>query len=995
MFIPLHIYSEYSFLQSGLTLDKLFAHAKKYGYTGLGISDKNVLCGLPHFENDAHKYNLDAAFGVDIEYKTLLLSLFIVNETGYLNLVKISSNINSFNENSIENLITQSGEGLLCIISSSSITNENAQVIDEISRCFYKTYIGLEIYKQSDKEYIKELKNQFATKNVSFVAFPHIKYLKPKDAIALEICKAIANDEQLESKNVSGLQYLHSNDEYYTLYDVEDINETENILRLCHFQLTKNRGTLLKFSDNSKELLKKKCLKGLSNKGIIDQKYFERLNYELDVIDKMGYNDYFLIVEDYVQYAKANNIYVGPGRGSAAGSIVSFALNITTPDPLKYDLLFERFLNPSRVTMPDIDVDFEDTRRADVLEYIITKYGKDRVSNIITYQTIGAKQALRDVGRVFNYATHDIDYLSKSIGNSNLSLRDSYRQNPNFRALVDSDSLYLEIVSLASKIEGLIRQSGIHAAGIVINDEPIELKMPVLKDENGLLTTQYEMNYLENQGFLKMDILSLRNLTIIHQLMDKIRMDNYYDLPITDEKALQMIASNLTTGIFQLESVGMKKAIKTLEPSTFEDIVALLALFRPGPMDNIPLYARRKKTNEKINYENTTIEKILSPTYGIIIYQEQIIQIAVQMAGFSLSKADNFRRAISKKNMETILQLKNEFIQGSISLGYSRKNAENVFDTIEKFANYGFNRAHSVAYAIISTQMAYLKAHYPLEFFCVLMDGESSNNNPKFINYYSELKKLDIKLNLPDINISTTHYEIYDKQLFMPLTNIKGLPKNLIIAILEERKNNGPFVDFFDFVTRLISEKISESQILALIDSGACDKFANRASLRKSIKNAILNAKFQEKFKDNPEILLFSLHYEMEVDDDTPTYDMDKEFETLGIILSKTSLLIDKEQALKDGIVPFSQALATNNEVTIAGLVKNVKQIWTRKKEQMAYLTLIDDVEIIEVTVFPNVYSQCKNAIKQNGIVIVQGKKDYKKSDNFIANNIRLLEDIK
>lgn len=989
MFVPLHVYTEYSFLKSGLTMEKLIGCARKAGFRNLGISDYQVLHGLPHFDELTTSFKINPIFGMDLDYQNLLLSFYIKDENGYLNLVAITNHLQR-NEINLD-IIKKHASGLILVISSSRINEDNIALVKELYSTFDETYIGLEYYNAKDDDSFKELKSILPSMN--YVAFPHVLYLKSEDAIVLKIADAISNDATLDEKTAFGPYYFHLEDEIKSLYSEKEINNSEVIASHCNFKLKKTRGKMVKYSEDSKTLLRELCQQGLKDKKIDDEKYYVRLNEELSIIDKMGYNDYFLIVRDYVKYAKSNDIYVGPGRGSAAGSLVSFALDITTPDPIKYDLLFERFLNPERQTMPDIDVDFEDIHRDKVIEYISNRYGKDRVSFIITYQTIGAKQALRDIGRVFNYDSYDIDYLSKSLGNMTVSFKTAYRTIPSFKKLVDSDPLYLEIVKLASKIEGLIRQNGIHAAGIIINDEPLDNSLPLIV-QNDSLVTQYEMNYLESQGYLKMDILALRNLTTIHKIMNAIGRNDYYHLPIDDEKALKLIQNNITMGIFQLESRGMKNAISILSPNNFNDVVALLALFRPGPMDMIPLYAKRKKNQEIINYPSDAIKSILEPTYGIIVYQEQIIQIAVKMAGFSLAKADNFRRAISKKDNEKLLKLKDDFITGAIKNGSTKSQAIAVFEHIYKFADYGFNKAHSVSYAMIAMMMAYLKAHYPLPFYSCLLDSENSFNNSKFNEYVSELKKLKIELKVPNINLSCDYFSIENNALRFPLTSIRGIPYSIVSLIIKERKENGNYVDFFSFVSRTYKLGINENHITRLINAGAFDDFSNRASLRASIPNALMNAKYLSTMENSllNDSNLF-LHYDVLHREDDPLENIKKEYETIGIMISNSPFSIQKERLKKENITSYMQALNSFNIHKIVGMITTLKVIKTKNATQMAYITMVNDTESIETTVFPNVYQECWQFLKVNNIIVVEGRKDRKNLNSFIALNIYPLEE--
>ncbi|MCH5172262.1 MAG: DNA polymerase III subunit alpha [Erysipelotrichales bacterium] len=995
-FVPMHVYSEYSFLNSGLTMEKYFSFAKKNKLKYLGISDLNVLFGFPIFSNYAKLNDITPLFGMDIVLGRFNVTIYIKNESGYLNLIKISNYLQT-NELSYDFLKSHQ-EGLIFIISiNSSNFNNSLASIKRLNQDFDNVYIGIEIYNESEKNemlsYILELSSAY-----KLVAFPHIKYLNPEDAIVLDIVDAIRNNSTLDYQKKNGEMYLKKNEEIELIFKDLPITDFSILIQEISFEFAKIRGNLLKFTEDnsSKNLLRLHCLEGLKEKELEkNEVYLSRLDYELDIIDKMGYNNYFLIVEDYVKYAKTHDILVGPGRGSAAGSLVSFALNITTPDPIKHELFFERFLNPSRKTMPDIDIDFEDIKRESIVNYLKEKYGKEKVANIVTFQTIGAKQALRDIGRVFNIDNFEINYLSKALGTFTTSFKKSYQTNTVFKNLLDKEPHYLNIVRLASKIEGLIRQSSIHAAGVILNNDNIENVLPVLKDIDGNLITQYEMTYLEEQGFLKMDLLALRNLTMIKEICLKPTVNlNPYFLPYDDEKAINIIRDNYTMGIFQLESSGMKKSIDILKPSSFNDVAALIALFRPGPIGNIPTYALRKEGKEKVTYLNSKLEEILSSTYGIIIYQEQIIKIATDMAGLSLAEADNFRRSISKKDLSKMDAIKDDFINGSIKNGYAKKDAEDVFETIVKFASYGFNKAHSISYAYICLQMAYLKAHYPLEFYSIILEHESGFTSDKMNEYLREIKSQGIELLLPNINLSTNSFKVVDNKLLFPLNAIRGIQSKIVETIIIERESRGQFIDFFDFVTRLYKQGITETVIMHLIDAGALDEFANRATLRASINNALNQASFNSTL--DVSLLTnsdFGLHFELVKKDSDHIFDLNKEYETLGIMISSSPLRYKKDLLMRNNAISVNEAKKLNQSCKIGVLLLKAKTIKTKKGTQMAYLSCSDENDDIEVIVFPREYEKYWSILTANSVLIIKGYFDHKDNKSFIAEEIKKLEE--
>ena len=1014
-FAPLHLYSGYSFLKSGLTLERIVSCVKKFDYFGASVTDQNVLYSLPRFIALMEKINKPFIPGMEITFEGNVICLYAYDEEGYLALSKISSEIlkNDLSE-ATSSLLEENGNKLIAILD----TNEGqikedflsvevdeltiAKKLLKLSKLFKDFYLGIEIKERSEINHANRVR-QFAVKHTyETVAFPHIKYEKEDDAIALKIVEAIAHDEKLEEKKFKGNEHFFEEKALEKIYLPKELENTVKIIKSSTFDYHQKRGEMLHFPvENSKEFLHKACYDRLQELKLDNEAYKERLEKELRVISNMGYDDYFLLVQDYVLWAKKNDILVSL-RGSAAGSLVAYLLGISNLDPIKYDLLFERFLNESRKTMPDIDMDFMDNRRGEVIEYCREKYGRERVANIITFQTILARQSLRDIGRIYNYPTSHIDRLSKALTNKNYDLRQSYKNLETFRSLVDSDPYFLEIVSLASKIEGLQRQSSLHAAGVILNNTPIEENMPVTIDLNDNLITQYEMNYLEEQGFLKMDFLGLNHLTVISDCVDlinknhpEVKMDRF-NVPYDDPKTYQTICSLLTMGIFQLESSGMKNAIKTLQPSSFDDVAALLALFRPGPMDFIPSYAKRKAGLEKIPEMDEKIKKILGPTYGIITYQEQITQLTVAMANMSLTEADNFRRAVSKKKSEILISLKDSFIKGALKNGYSEKAALSYFNRIERFANYGFNKSHSYGYALLSCQMAYLKAFYPLEFYSTILKNAASTSDTKFNEYVSEMKKLGIKMLPPNINKSEVNFIIKDDSILFPLSGIKGVNRLIAEAIVKER-NNGEFTDFFDFIKRITPLNIQDSIITNLIDAGALDIFSSsRASLKASLLSAKQYAEITSPVNGQMSLsiqlekpLLIQMNEEM-------IERLDLEYQSIGIMLSNNPLSLKRNALEKEGVITIGDALESNDDVsiTIASIIRSKRVIHTRKGEPMAFVKMYDESEEMEMTIFPTLYKDVMFMMEKNNIVIVKGHFEKNKEDrSFIAEDIKLLED--
>lgn len=1011
-FVPLHITSGYSFLKSGLTIPKITKAVKDNNYFAMGLADKGIMYGIPEFIAAAESLNKPYLVGIEINIEGDTLCVYAISETGYRHLVVINSLIQK-GEISLKTL-NEYKEGLVAVIETAHGTFfENFNEMKEADFAIYLAkfsevfgddiYLGIEVTSKEGVAYANKIR-KFADKYpYECIAFPRIKYLKKDDAIVLEIVEAIANDEKIEVKAKSGQEYFMKEEDYLKIYSVRELANTINLVNRSTFNYHQKRGEMLHYEcENSIKHLTDLCEEALKNKGLEDEKHKERLKHELDIIISMGYADYFLIVSDYVNWSKTHDVLVGPGRGSAAGSLVSYLLNITEVDPLDYGLQFERFLNPYRKTMPDIDVDFMDTRRDLVVQYMREKYGKNKVANIVTFQTILAKQALRDIGRVYDYPTRHIDLLSKRLTNHDLDLRGSYKTLPEFKKLVDSDKYFLEIVSLASKIENLPRQSGMHAAGIILNNFPLDGAIPVTIDFEENYISQYEMGYLEEQGFLKMDFLGLRNLTTIARCVELVNQ-NHPDVHLTADtipfdtpEIYELIRSGMNMGLFQIETQAMARSIKVLQPTCFNDVVALLALGRPGPMEYIPNYAKRKEGKEKINYVCPELEPILKETYGIIVYQEQINQIAMEMAGFSAGEADLFRRAVSKKDKNKLIELEKSFIDGCLEKGHSQDISKRVFQNILRFADYGFNKSHSVVYSIIATRMAYLKVHYPLEFYASILETSSSTDDSKFNEYVSEMKKRGIKMLPPNVNDSENRFIIKDGCLLYPLTSISGINELLYSKIKEERENNGRFTDFFDFVTRMFAYKITELQIQKLVEAGALDIFyPSRASMLISIKAALQYAELN--YNDNGQLTLGISNMptpQMFEAKDNPLENLDKEYDALGIMLSDNPLRYKKELLDEKGVTPLSEAFDKQGDITICGIVKTKKNIRTKKGTTMSFVKLFDETGEIEITVFPMVFDASISLLEKNRIVIVKGHFDRRGEDvTFLADEITPLED--
>ena len=1009
-FVPLRVFSGYSFTKSGLKIDQYLNAVKTLGYQACGLSDYASLSGAPSFVKQSQSLGIKPIVGEEITIDNLNFCLYPVNEDGYRNLLTL---VNLFQKGEASTAtLKEYQENIVVVLPSDNDALKKSFLEDRqrfstllarLSRGIDRFYLGLE--KTNQPEFIQEFRDFAFSRGYKVVAFPHIRYVKKEDAIVLEMMRSIETKEVLSEKTCVGNDYLPSNEEILSFYKEDEIKNCSEIASLCKFEFVASRGKMIQFNNelglSSDDYLRKITQELLVKKGKTSEFYKQRLDYELSVIKQMGYSDYFLIVYDYVKFARDADIAVGPGRGSAAGSLVAYALGITVPDPIEYNLLFERFLNPHRQTMPDIDVDFSDVDRERVVQYLKDKYGNNHVAKIIAIQTMGAKQSLRDVGRIFNYPKHDIELFTKLISDEKddkLTLREIYKTNKKFRDLVNDDKYYLEIVTLASKIEGFPRQASLHAVGVVLNAESLDSTIPLTCGLDIGYVEQFEKDYLEEQGFLKMDILAIRNLTLIDHCLALLRQRginiNRDEIPYDDSLAIKQIASLKTMGIFQLESVGMRNAIKTIAPTSFEDIVAILALYRPGPMDNIPSYGRRKHGKEPVTYISKALEEILSPTYGIIVYQEQVMQIANKMAGFSYAEADLLRRAISKKDPAKLASFEEKFISGAIKLGYKKDEATEVYELIRKFGDYGFNRSHALVYAIFSCRMAYLKAKYPQEFYASILSNASTD---EFNTTLAEMKDIGLKVSVPNINKSTMSFVLADNEIIFPLQAVKGIMVASATSIIKEREENGLFKDIFDFVLRMAKYRLNNVQLINLIDAGAFDSIEkSRMSLRGAIPAALTYA--EAIVKDDGSMVIdpnmFPKPTFNYVEDDYIT-NLNRERDVLGLMISGSPLDLVQDDIKHLKAISIKQIPSSKGDVKIVCILKASRFTKTKKGQQMAFITVYDDSGEIELTVFTEAFEKSSMALKKKESVVVISGYYSKVKEMFNVKLVEKLEDVK
>ena len=963
-YIPMRIKTNYSLLTSLIKIDELIDKCKEFDIDTIVICDDNMY-GVMEFYKTCIKNDIKPIIGLQIKIYDKDICLYAKNYEGYQNLCYISSN------NTNISVLKENNNNLLCIIPFESL-----DIYDELNEIFEDIFVSYSNKEQRDKITDKKCIFSNIIRALNKEDQEYLKYL-----YMIKDSKKISDSDEYEFID----NYLMNPEEVENYINKIDLMNYKIISDMCNIEIKSKEDMLPKYNSSPDfdeykfltDLCKKGLLKRFNNK--VPMLYAKRLMYELEIINKMGFNNYFLVVWDFIKYSKQNNILVGPGRGSAAGSLVSYSLGITDIDPLKYDLFFERFLNPQRVTMPDIDVDFDASRRGEVIKYVENKYGRKNVSQIITFSTLKSKAVLRDIFRIFDIENTRTDNFIKLI-DSNLSLEEN-KKNSIVSNEISKDILFSKIYDIAIHLENLKRQTSIHAAGVIISNKELDRYIPITKINEDEYIAGYTMNYLEELGLLKMDFLAIDNLTLISQLLNEIKEVDFNKISLDDELTIDLFKKVNTDGIFQFESSGMKNVLRKFNVSSFDDLVAIIALFRPGPMDNIDSYVKRKEGKEKITYLHENLKPILESTYGIIVYQEQIMQIANIMAGYTLGEADILRRAMGKKSHEIMLNEKEKFISRSINNGYDKEVSEKVFDLIYKFADFGFNKSHSVGYATLAFKMAYLKAHYPNYFMCHLLTMVLGNDF-KTKQYINESKNENINILLPDINESELEYIINGKAIRFALPSIHNVGTIGSKAIITERKK-GKFKDFFDFVKRCYSTAINKKTIEYLIYSSCFDSFGyNHKTLINNIDIAI---NYAELVKDLDETLITVP--EMEIFDEYDKNDLIKqEYNAFGFYLSYHPV----QNYRKNNINTTNIKNYFNGKINIYLLIDNIKTIKTKSNEKMAFLTASDEYGEVDMVMFPKIYERFYNVSKGN-VVLVDAKVEKRLNKyQLIINNLEI-----
>lgn len=1014
----LFVRSCYTLLDSTIRIPELVSTAKKYGYQSVALTDHHVMHGVARFLHECKKEGIHPIIGLEVdvfyhEQKVPFL-LLAKNNRGYSNLMKLSSMLCDGREYATyeellqyceHNFLIVYGEGgyfdaELISEDRTGITQKLAQMKSELpSFDIAISYEETSLWR-SKNALLKALAN---AQGIQTVAVNKIYYLGQKDYETLKVLSAIKQGTTLRDKNVTPItgRYFLSIPEMEQIYDTDDLRRADEIASecLCDGNLEKTGIPVYPLKDGitAEQYLPQLCLAGLKKRlnGDLKPAYVERLKHELQVIHQMGFEDYFLIVYDFIRYGRQKGIYIGPGRGSAAGSLVAYCLGITMVDPLQYNLLFERFLNAERVSMPDIDTDIPDIHRQEIIDYVYQKYGEQHIANIITFDTLAARAVLRDVGKAMDISKREIDMIVGLIPQTpKITLEKAYEQKEKLRVLLNASPQLMVYFNMAKRIEGLPKNKSIHAAGIVMSGKPIEEIVPTIQMAEGMKTTQFVGNYLEERGLIKMDFLGLKNLTTIDEIVQMIHKNNpdfhILSIPLNDTKTYRLFAQADTIGVFQFESDGMRNLLRKMKPTCFEDIIAALALFRPGPKDQINIYLEGRKNPSSVVYPSKELEPILKETYGVTIYQEQVMLMAQIAAKFSLVKADILRKAISKKNEEELAGLRQEYVRGCKENGYSDQKASELFDLAEKFAGYGFNKSHAVAYGLVAYQLAYLKANYPLEFYTSILNSVIGDSTKSAI-YITECRRKHISIESPDVNRSTDIYYHNGKSIILPLSIIKDVGTLAARTILDERNKSGNFGDYFDFVARVVLRKINRTQLERLISAGALDDFdLGRTTMLNTLDDAIKYAKliqvpFGTQLSIDPQLVSKPVVIRMK---DNQEELSENEKAALGFNLGEQPI-VHLRQKLGITYPPLAELNSNRGLYRGFAYIQSVRQIRTRKGDLMCFLKLTDETGESDMAVMPNLYSQYSQYLVKG--VYIQFYAKIQDEASFLANQIEIV----
>ncbi|PPR44184.1 MAG: DNA polymerase III subunit alpha [Alphaproteobacteria bacterium MarineAlpha5_Bin8] len=1049
-YIHLRTHSSYSLAESTLKIAKIVELAKKNNMPSVALTDNNNLFGALEFSIECINNGIQPIVGSSINYIEISnvnipsqISFLVKNEQGYKNLLNLSSIAHTKRENSLGITfedIKENHSGLICFIGGEFnplmlLKKQNKIIdIDKFIKKFKQTFSDnfyFEIQRINNPD-IKDFENDFINiahqYSLPIISSNNVKYENKEDHFAHDALLCIAQKATINQENrifSDTDTYFKTSDEMLELFsDIPQVVENNfNLSLKCQFYPKEIAPKLPKFVNNleltEEQLLIQNSKKGLDerlkNYSLNEDEYMQRLNYEVDIIIKMGFAGYFLIVADFVKWAKTNNIPVGPGRGSGAGSVVAWALTITDLDPIKYGLLFERFLNPERVSMPDFDIDFCQDRRDEVIDYVSKKYGKNNVAHIITFGTLASRAAIRDVGRVLEVPYSEVDQFAKLFPynpSNPLNLNESVNSDNNLKEIINKDERISNVFDISLKLEGLHRHASTHAAGLVIGDTNLTNNVPLYKDPNTELNaTQFSMKYVEKAGLIKFDFLGLTTLTIIQATVDLIKKSNknfdINNVPTDDEKTFEQLRKGEAVGVFQLESNGMSSVLKQLQPDRFEEIIAVVALFRPGPMDYIPSFCNRKHGREKIDYLHPLLEPILKETYGIIVYQEQVMQIAQVLSNYSPGEADLLRRAMGKKIQKEMDAQKNRFIEGAQKNGINVGLAYTIFDLVDKFAGYGFNKSHAAGYALLAYQTAYLKTNFPYEFMTSSLNY-SIDRTDKIILLKKELYKLNIEFKKPDINFSKSFFSIEEfenkKSIRFALGAIKGVGVASMNKLLEERNKNGNFIDIIDFMNRLQGDTINKRQIEKLIQSGAFDTiYNNRAKLFVNVKNFVeiyggINSEKNSQsmlFEDNKLSFDDKNLFIQNIDEWSLGSLLKNELEVIGFYFSNHPISLYPKNYFKEkNIIDFEEIYADKDihKAKLAGSILDIKERSNKEGKKYAFLTISNEKTQFELSIFSNQLSEFRSLIKEGSVLIFHV--DISRDNENLRMIIRNIEDL-
>ena len=1072
-FTHLHVHTEYSLLDGSNKINEYVSRVKELGMKSAAITDHGVMFGCIDFYKAAKAAGIKPILGCEVyvapgsrfdkekgkeEDRYYHLVLLAETQEGYQNLIKIVSYgfVDGFyyKPRVDMELLEQYHEGIIAL--SACLAGEVAR---NLARGFYEEgkeaalryekifgkgnfFLELQDHGIPEQRQVNhELIRMSRETGIELVATNDVHYTYSSDAEAHDILLCVQTGKSLKDENrmryEGGQYYVKSEEEMRRLfpYAPEAIENTGKIAERCNVEIEFGVTKLPKFDVpdgyTAWEYLNKLCFEGLDKRYTDNKEELKkRLNYELGVIKDMGYVDYFLIVWDFIRYAREHGIMVGPGRGSAAGSLVSYTLGITKLDPIKYDLLFERFLNPERVSMPDIDVDFCFERRQEVIDYVVEKYGKDQVVQIVTFGTMAARGVIKDVGRVMDVPYVQCDTIAKMIPQElNITIDKAMKANPELKKIYETDETVRKLIDMSRRLEGLPRHTSMHAAGVVISQKPVMEYVPLSRGSDGSLVTQFTMTTLEELGLLKMDFLGLRTLTVIQNAEKLVRRDKGIELDMDkidyeDKKVYGMLGAGKTEGVFQLESTGMKNFMKELKPGNLEDIIAGVSLYRPGPMDFIPQYIKGKNNPDEIHYDCPELEPILKATYGCIVYQEQVMQIVRSLGGYTLGRSDLVRRAMSKKKASVMEKERQNFVYGNeeegvpgcIHRGISEKTANKIYDDMIDFAKYAFNKSHAAAYAVVSYQTAFLKYYYPVEYMAALMTSVIHNPS-KVAEYILSSRKMQIEILPPDINFGESEFSADHGAIRYGLSAIKSLGAPMIRAIVEERKENGKYQSLRDFIERMSGRELNKRAIENLIKAGALDQVAGNRRQKLMVYAEIVDAVNQEKKNAmTGQMSLFDLisdeekeAYEIQmpkVEEYSKEELLSFEKEVLGVYISGHPLEEYEERWRKNitaRTVDFQidEELGTSKAgdgeiAVIGGIITNKTVKYTRNNKVMAFLTIEDLVGTVEVVVFPNDYEKNVQKMEEDSKVFIRGKVqgDADKASKLICEKIYSFDDV-